>query len=51
MAKVGGMMRMLQHGLGLDPESLMGRMMRRVLWPFVPKRYVAHMILGVGRKV
>jgi len=51
IAKREGLRRALKHDLGLEPGSKVHRIAQILLYPFVPKSYVAHMIIGVGKKV
>ena len=45
-----GLHRAVKHDLGIDSTSRAHRVVQALLNPFVPKRYVAHMIMGVGQK-
>ncbi|KPL08059.1 hypothetical protein AMJ85_08960 [candidate division BRC1 bacterium SM23_51] len=45
-----GLRRMVKHELHVDPTSKRHRIMQVLLYPFVSKDYVAHMLMGVGQK-
>lgn len=46
-----GLRRMVKHDLHIDPTSrLLHRIVQILLYPFVSKDYVAHMLMGVGQK-
>lgn len=45
-----GLHRAVKHDLRLEPGSLAYRVAYRLLYPLVPKDYVAHMVMGVGQK-
>ena len=48
--KIVGLRRMLKHDFSLPYESITHRILRPLLRPLVPARYVSHMILGVGSR-
>jgi SAM-dependent methyltransferase len=48
--KADGVHRMVKHDLGLVPGTRANRLARLVLVVLAPKAWVAHMIIGVGRK-
>jgi len=45
-----GLHRAVKHDLHIDPSSKLHRIIVRLLYPFVPEDYVAHMIISVGQK-
>jgi len=45
-----GLHRAVKHALHIEPGSKIHRIMQELLYPFVPKDYVAHMLMGVGQK-
>ena len=49
--KSQGFYRTVKHELHIEPESFWGKVAHILLYPFVPKKFVAHMIIGVGRKI
>jgi SAM-dependent methyltransferase len=49
MHKQQGLHRMIEYDLHVDPNTIPGKMLRRVLSPFVPASAVAHMIGAVGQ--
>ncbi len=45
-----GLYRAIKHDLCMEPGTKAHKIMQRLLYPFVPKNYVAHMIMGIGQK-
>lgn len=45
-----GLHRAIKYDLHIDLSSKLHRLLQRLLYPFVSKDYVAHMIMGVGQK-
>ncbi len=45
-----GLHRAVKHDLHTDPGSKLHRIVIRLLYPFVPKNFVSHMIVGIGQK-
>lgn len=50
IAKEHGLYRAIKHDLGIEPGTKLHKKMMSLLYPFVPKDYVAHMIMGIGQK-
>jgi hypothetical protein len=50
IAKWHGLYRAIKHDLGIEVNTKTHRIVQKLLYPFVPKNYVAHMIMGIGQK-
>lgn len=45
-----GLNRAVRHDLGINPRAGLGKLIRKSLSLVIPKSWVAHMIVGVGRR-
>lgn len=48
--KAHGLHRAIKHDLGINSNSPLHRALQILLYPLVPKSYIAHMLMGVGQK-
>ena len=48
--KAHGLRQFLMHDLNIKPSSPLHLLLKITLFLFIPKSYLAHMILGVGQK-
>lgn len=49
--KVAGISRMLQFDLRVSPDGWFHRVVKHLLRPFIPARWVSHMLIAVAKKV
>ena len=48
--KWDGLHRFTRHNLGLNPRSRGARLLQRLLYPVIPRQYVAHMLMAVAQR-
>jgi SAM-dependent methyltransferase len=46
-----GIRRAVQHDLHINPNTVIGKALRVLLYLFTPRGYAAHMIIGIGQKI
>ncbi len=49
--KLHGLQRAIKHDMRIDPHTILGKAIQALIYPFIPGDFVAHMLIGVAKKM